>query len=227
MLQMLHFIGSLAARGRVKCSGTQHERRAQVLKKLALVIAALAVSAPALADHRYRDHYRGHRQVVQHYHVKHHYYRPAPRPAVVHHVYHRPAPRPLYVVQHHNHVNPVAVLAGAVILGGIRSIGRFTGFFVPMMILVYIVGSLVVLAINWRGIPGIFIYVIQDAFSPAAPVGGAGEFEPGGQEAGRLGALAGSDEYEHSHTLSCGRSRPPVGTGTKNRRGNCGCPTKG
>ena len=57
-------------------------------------------------------------------------------------------------------------------------------------------------------------------------VGGTGEFEPGSQEAGRLGALAGSDEYEHSHTLSCGRSRPPVGTGTKNRQGNCWSPDK-
>jgi alanine or glycine:cation symporter, AGCS family len=66
----------------------------------------------------------------------------------------------------------IAVLAGAVILGGIRSIGRFTGFFVPVMIVIYLIGSLVVLAINWRGIPDIFVYVIQDAFSPAAPVGG-------------------------------------------------------
>jgi alanine or glycine:cation symporter, AGCS family len=63
----------------------------------------------------------------------------------------------------------IAVLAGAVILGGIKSIGRFTGFFVPMMIVVYMLGALVVLAINWRGIPDIFVYVIQDAFSPAAP----------------------------------------------------------
>jgi alanine or glycine:cation symporter, AGCS family len=66
----------------------------------------------------------------------------------------------------------IAVLAGMVILGGIRSIGRFTGFFVPMMIIIYLIGSLIVLAINWRGIPDIFVYVIQDAFSPAAPVGG-------------------------------------------------------
>jgi len=66
----------------------------------------------------------------------------------------------------------IAVLAGAVILGGIRSIGRFTGFFVPLMIVIYLIGSLVVLAINWRGIPDIFVYVIQDAFSPAAPIGG-------------------------------------------------------
>lgn len=66
----------------------------------------------------------------------------------------------------------LAVLAGMVILGGIKSIGRFTGFFVPLMIVFYILGGLVVLAINWRGIPAIFVYVIQDAFSPAAAVGG-------------------------------------------------------
>ena len=66
----------------------------------------------------------------------------------------------------------IAVLAGAVILGGIRSIGRFTGFFVPLMILFYMAGALVVLAVNWRGIPGIFLYVVGDAFRPAAPVGG-------------------------------------------------------
>jgi alanine or glycine:cation symporter, AGCS family len=65
----------------------------------------------------------------------------------------------------------IAVLAGMVILGGIKSIGRFTGFFVPLMIVIYMLGSLVVLAINWRGIPDIFLYVIQDAFSPAAPMG--------------------------------------------------------
>ncbi len=66
----------------------------------------------------------------------------------------------------------IAVLAGLVILGGIKSIGRFTEFFVPVMILFYIAGALVVLAINWRGIPAIFLYVIQDAFRPAAAVGG-------------------------------------------------------
>lgn len=66
----------------------------------------------------------------------------------------------------------IAVLAGAVILGGIKSIGRFTGFFVPLMIAFYLVGALVVLVINWRGIPNIFAFVIRDAFQPAAPVGG-------------------------------------------------------
>ena len=66
----------------------------------------------------------------------------------------------------------IAGLAGLVILGGIRSIGRFTGFFVPLMIVFYITGALVVLAINWRGIDDIFIYVLTDAFRPAAAAGG-------------------------------------------------------
>jgi AGCS family alanine or glycine:cation symporter len=66
----------------------------------------------------------------------------------------------------------IAVLAGLVILGGIRSIGRVTSVLVPVMIVFYILGGLVVLAINWRGIPDIFVYVVKDAFRPAAAVGG-------------------------------------------------------
>ena len=91
-----------------------------MLKKLAVLAAALLVSAPALADGRY-NHGRGyahghyghpHRTVLVHqpHYVVH---RPAPR--VVHHYHYRPAPRPVYVVEQHNHVNPVAFLAGAVI----------------------------------------------------------------------------------------------------------------
>jgi hypothetical protein len=90
-----------------------------MFKKLAVLIAALAVSAPAFADRGHRDQYRGghdhgQRAVVHkpHY-VVHHRPVVVHRP-VVHHVY-RPAPRPVYVVQQHNHVNPVAFLAGAVI----------------------------------------------------------------------------------------------------------------
>jgi AGCS family alanine or glycine:cation symporter len=66
----------------------------------------------------------------------------------------------------------LAILAGLVILGGIKSIGRFTGLFVPVMIIFYMLGALVVLVINWRGLDDIFVYVIRDAFRPAAAVGG-------------------------------------------------------
>ncbi len=66
----------------------------------------------------------------------------------------------------------LAALAALVILGGIRSIGRVTGFFVPLMIAFYLVGGLIVLAVNWRGIPDIAVFVFRDAFSPTAPLGG-------------------------------------------------------
>ncbi len=66
----------------------------------------------------------------------------------------------------------IAVLAGLVILGGIRSIGRVTGVFVPFMIAFYLLGGLVVLAINWQGIPDIAVFVFRDAFSPTAAIGG-------------------------------------------------------
>ena len=66
----------------------------------------------------------------------------------------------------------IAVLAAAVILGGIKSIGRVTSFFVPLMIAFYMLGGLIVLAINWRGLPDIVRLVFSEAFLPTAAVGG-------------------------------------------------------
>lgn len=65
----------------------------------------------------------------------------------------------------------IAILAGLVILGGIRSIGRVTGVFVPFMIIFYMLGGLAVLAINWRSLPDIARFVFADAFTPSAPLG--------------------------------------------------------
>ena len=85
-------------------------------KKIAVLFAALAVSAPALADrgHRdYRHHYVHHRPVVHHYQHRpvYHYrpvYRPAPRPVYVVH-----QPRPVY---HYSHPHTgAAILVGAVL----------------------------------------------------------------------------------------------------------------
>jgi AGCS family alanine or glycine:cation symporter len=66
----------------------------------------------------------------------------------------------------------LTTVAGLTILGGIKTIGRVTGFFVPFMVFFYIVGGLVVLLINWRGIPSIALYVFGEAFTPTAPIGG-------------------------------------------------------
>ena len=64
------------------------------------------------------------------------------------------------------------VLTGAVLLGGIKSIGRVTAGFVPLMILLYIVGGLIVLFVNAEHIPGALGLVFTDAFTGTAAVGG-------------------------------------------------------
>ncbi|WP_293787351.1 sodium:alanine symporter family protein, partial [uncultured Aeromicrobium sp.] len=64
------------------------------------------------------------------------------------------------------------VLTGAVLLGGIKSIGRVTAGFVPLMILLYIIGGLVVLVVNAEQIPAAFALVFTDAFTGTAAVGG-------------------------------------------------------
>jgi AGCS family alanine or glycine:cation symporter len=67
------------------------------------------------------------------------------------------------------------VIAGAtalVILGGITSIARVASFIVPIMILFYMAGGLLVLAINWQTLPDILTFVFRDAFTPAAATGG-------------------------------------------------------
>jgi AGCS family alanine or glycine:cation symporter len=66
----------------------------------------------------------------------------------------------------------MAVLAGAVILGGIRRIGEVTEILVPFMALFYLGGGLIVL-IRFAGeIPGAFALVLAGAFSGSAATGG-------------------------------------------------------
>jgi AGCS family alanine or glycine:cation symporter len=66
----------------------------------------------------------------------------------------------------------IAAAAGAVILGGIRSIGRFTGAFVPLMIVAYMGGCAVVLVLNAAAIPDALALVFRSAFSGTAAAGG-------------------------------------------------------
>lgn len=64
------------------------------------------------------------------------------------------------------------VLTALVILGGIRSIGKFTSFLVPVMIFGYVGAALVVLALNIAEIPAAFGLIFHHAFSPIAASGG-------------------------------------------------------
>lgn len=66
----------------------------------------------------------------------------------------------------------MAVLAALVILGGIKSIGRFTGFFVPIMIVAYMLGSGVIIALNITAVPEAFRLIFANAFTPTSAAGG-------------------------------------------------------
>lgn len=62
--------------------------------------------------------------------------------------------------------------AAAVILGGIRSIGRFTAAFVPFMAILYVLGATLLLAFNIDAVPGALALVVTDAFTGSSAAGG-------------------------------------------------------
>ncbi len=64
------------------------------------------------------------------------------------------------------------VLTALVILGGIRSIAKFTSFLVPIMISGYVGSALLVLGLNAAEIPDAFALIFQHAFAPMAATGG-------------------------------------------------------
>ena len=66
----------------------------------------------------------------------------------------------------------VAAMLAAVILGGIRSIGRATSVFVPTMIVIYMAASILVLILNAPAIPGAIALIFRDAFTGTAATGG-------------------------------------------------------
>ncbi|MCF6742748.1 alanine:cation symporter family protein [Blastococcus sp. KM273128] len=66
----------------------------------------------------------------------------------------------------------LAVLVGAVIIGGIRSIARVTDKLVPFMAVFYVVACLTVLFSNAGQIPEAFASIVTEAFSPEAGYGG-------------------------------------------------------
>jgi AGCS family alanine or glycine:cation symporter len=64
------------------------------------------------------------------------------------------------------------IFTALVILGGIKNIGRVTGVLVPIMIVFYIIGALIILAIKFTAIPAALALVVSEAFTPTAASGG-------------------------------------------------------
>jgi AGCS family alanine or glycine:cation symporter len=64
------------------------------------------------------------------------------------------------------------IFTALVVLGGIKSIGRITGVVVPVMIVFYVGGCLLILMFNISGIPSALALVVEQAFTPTAASGG-------------------------------------------------------
>lgn len=66
-----------------------------------------------------------------------------------------------------------AAATAAVIIGGVKRIGKFTEKIVPLMALIYILMTFGVIAANLNALPRVFGMIIEGAFKPAAVTGGA------------------------------------------------------
>lgn len=58
----------------------------------------------------------------------------------------------------------ITLLAGMIVMGGLKQIARFAEWVVPFMGLAYVLVALVVLAINIEKIPAVFAHIINSAF---------------------------------------------------------------
>ncbi len=66
----------------------------------------------------------------------------------------------------------LATIAGAVIIGGIKSIAKVTSRLVPLMAILYVITSLLILGWHFQQIPWAFGQIIAGAFSPEGVAGG-------------------------------------------------------
>lgn len=67
-----------------------------------------------------------------------------------------------------------ASIVGLVIIGGIGRIGKVTGVLAPLMALIYVVGALLIIFVNFGDVPAAFGLIFSEAFNPSAGVAGTG-----------------------------------------------------
>ena len=66
----------------------------------------------------------------------------------------------------------LALLAGIVLLGGIKRIGKVTSKLVPLMCGFYILTCIIIIVMNIGRVPNMFLEIITEAWSPNAAFGG-------------------------------------------------------
>ena len=66
----------------------------------------------------------------------------------------------------------LVLITGLVVMGGIKNIARATSAIVPLMILFYVTGAVIILIIYYEKIPEAFSLIFYHAFNPTAAAGG-------------------------------------------------------
>ncbi|ANB35642.1 AGCS family alanine or glycine:cation symporter [Rhodovulum sulfidophilum] len=66
----------------------------------------------------------------------------------------------------------LAALTFVVIVGGVKRIGAVAEWLVPLMAVLYIIGALTILALNFQQVPGAIALIFDSAFNGAAATGG-------------------------------------------------------
>lgn len=68
------------------------------------------------------------------------------------------------------------IVAGLIIIGGIKRIASFAEKIVPFMVVAFIIGSLIIIGVNYTHIGAAFAAIFKNAFTSNAAWGGAGGF---------------------------------------------------
>ncbi len=66
----------------------------------------------------------------------------------------------------------IAILAALVLVGGIKRIASVAGKLVPLMAVSYVIAGLLILIINYQGVPQALELIFSHAFTPVAATGG-------------------------------------------------------
>ena len=100
----------------------------------------------------------------------------------------------------------VVILAGIVFIGGVSRLASVTEKIVPVMAVLYVLGSLIVLIMNAANIPATFGLIFECAFNPEATVGGATfgiiAAVSQGAKRGLFSNEAGMGSTPHAHALA-------------------------
>jgi len=101
----------------------------------------------------------------------------------------------------------LALIAGAIFLGGVKRIASVTEKVVPIMAIVYVTVGLIVIIMNYKNIPLMFSMIFKAAFNPKAVWGGA--LGIGMAQAARYGIArglfsneAGMGSTPHAHAVA-------------------------